>query len=104
MFVTMNRIKVRPEYWDQFEEHFRHRAGLVDNTPGFIRNLILRPDSPDAPHIVMTLWKGKDSFEKWTKSEAFVAAHRKAGHLPKDIYLEPGRLETFESVTDSDDA
>ncbi len=100
----MNRIRVRPEYRARFEEHFRQRAGLVDKTPGFIRNLILRPDSPDAPHIVMTFWEGKEAFEKWTGSKAFVEAHKRAGHLPRDIYLEPNRLETYESVIDSDDA
>ena len=36
MFVTMNRIPVRPEYAEQFEEAFRQRARLVDRMPGFI--------------------------------------------------------------------
>ena len=56
MFVTMNRIPVRPEYAEQFEEAFRQRARLVDRMPGFIRNLVLRPKNPGDPYVVCLLY------------------------------------------------
>ncbi|MDQ6996966.1 MAG: antibiotic biosynthesis monooxygenase [Mariprofundus sp.] len=46
MFVTMNRFTINPEYWDDFENRFKQRAGLVDGEPGFIRNAVT--DSGDA--------------------------------------------------------
>jgi len=57
VFVTMNRIPVRPEYREAFEEAFRQRARLVDRAPGFLRNLVLRPKNPEDPYIVLTFWE-----------------------------------------------
>jgi heme-degrading monooxygenase HmoA len=34
VFVTMNRVPVRPEYREAFEEAFRQRARLVDGRRG----------------------------------------------------------------------
>ncbi len=105
MFVTMSRIPVRKEHWDDVEDRFRHRLGLVDLAPGFVRNLVLRPagGSTDS-HIVMTLWENRESFENWTKSDAFIQAHYRIhqdARKAKEAFKGPGRLEIFESVTDS---
>src|SRR3712207_8836931 len=34
MITVANRIQVKPEYADAFEQRFRERAGLVDGMPG----------------------------------------------------------------------
>lgn len=101
MFVTMNRIPIRQGYEDVFAKRFRKRAGLVDQTPGFIRNMVLRPCDEDGCHIVLTLWESKEAFLAWTKSEAFRKAHRKAEDAPKAMFLGPAQLETYEVVCDS---
>jgi hypothetical protein len=62
VFVTMNRIPVRPEYREAFEEAFRQRARLVDRAPGFLRNLVLRPKNPEDPYIVLTFWESEAAF------------------------------------------
>ncbi len=104
MFVTMNRFTIAPEHWDDFEERFRQRAGLIDQEPGFIRNVVLRPvEGSCAEHIVMTLWRSRRDFEAWTRSESFRKAHQRAGTTPKQWFLAPNRLEIFESVSDSGD-
>jgi heme-degrading monooxygenase HmoA len=36
VFVTMNRIPVRPEYREAFEEAFRQRARLVGSVAYFV--------------------------------------------------------------------
>ncbi|VCU54967.1 Heme-degrading monooxygenase HmoB (plasmid) [Thermus thermophilus] len=102
MFVTMNRIPVRPEYAEQFEEAFRQRARLVDRMPGFIRNLVLRPKDPGDPYVVMTLWESEEAFRAWTESPAFKEGHARSGTLPKEAFLGPNRLEAFEVVLDSE--
>ena len=71
MFVTMNRIPVRPEYREAFEEAFRQRARLVDQAPGFLRNLVLRPKNPEDPYIVLTFWESEAAFWAWMESPAF---------------------------------
>ena len=101
MFVTMNRFTINPEYWDDFEERFRQRAGLIDGEPGFIRNTVLRPvESSSNQHVILTSWESQQDFENWTKSEAFRKAHEQAGRTPKAWFTGPGKLEVFESITD----
>ncbi|MDX8410324.1 MAG: antibiotic biosynthesis monooxygenase [Mariprofundaceae bacterium] len=102
MFVTMNRIDVHENQQDDFAERFRQRAGLVDGSPGFVRNMVLRPENPADPHIVMTFWENRPAFEAWTKSDSFRQAHAKAGQASGDMFRGPSKLEMFESVTDSD--
>jgi len=102
MFVTMNRFTIDPDHWEDFENRFKQRAGLVDGEPGFIRNAVLRPAEDNGrTHIVMTLWESRDAFLAWTKSESFKKAHAKAGQTPKEWFIAPTKLEMFEAVTDT---
>jgi len=102
MFVTMNRFTIDPDHWDDFENRFKQRAGLVDGEPGFIRNAVLRPqENTSDQHIVMTLWESRQAFEAWTRSDSFRQAHAKAGQTPKEWFAGPTRLEIFDAVTDS---
>ncbi len=102
MYVTMNRIPVTRDHWEAFEARFRNRAGLVDDAPGFIRNMVLRPENPDDPHIVMTFWESRSAFEAWTRSEAFATVHEKAHRPPQDMFRGQGRLECFIAVSDTE--
>jgi len=102
MFVVMNRIPVNEEFREDFEARFRERQGLVDQSPGFVRNLVLRPsDGSSEYHIVMTLWESREAFEAWTRSEAFARAHEKAKETPKAMFNGRNVLEMFEVVSDS---
>ena len=42
-FVVTNRIPVSREHEKEFEDRFRNRAHLIDRSPGFIKNQVLRP-------------------------------------------------------------
>jgi heme-degrading monooxygenase HmoA len=102
MFVVMNRISVNPEYQEQFEERFANRAGEVDKMKGFVRNQVLRPDQPDQPYIVLTVWESKEDFENWVNSEAFIKGHARSGSLPKEAFRGPSKLESFDIILDTD--
>lgn len=102
MFVTMNRIFVNDGYVNQFEDRFRERAHEVDKMEGFIRNLVLRPNSPDEPYVVMTFWKTENDFKNWVNSDAFRKGHAKSGTLPKEAFSTESHLETFEVFLDTD--
>jgi heme-degrading monooxygenase HmoA len=101
MFVVMNRIAVNQAFAEAFEDRFRHRAGEVDKMPGFIRNLVLRPVSPDDPYVVLTLWESREAFEAWTQSDAFRKGHSRSGTLPREAFAGPSRLEMFDVFADS---
>jgi len=102
MFVTMNRFTIHPDHWEDFENRFKQRAGLVDGEPGFIRNAVLRPaENSSEQHIVMTLWESREAFVAWTKSESFREAHARAAHSPKEWFIAPTKLEMFEAAIDT---
>ena len=101
MYVVMNRIPVNSDYTEQFEERFRNRAGEVDKMKGFIRNQVLRPDSPEDPYIVITYWQSKADFEAWVNSEAFQKGHAKSGTLPQEAFKGRSKLESFEVILDT---
>lgn len=101
MFVVMNRILVKPDYAEQFEERFRNRAGEVDKMKGFVRNQVLRPDNSDDPYIVLTYWESKADFEAWVNSEAFRQGHAKSGSLPREAFKGQSKLESFEVILDT---
>ncbi len=69
MYVVMNRVPVAPGWEHAFEERFRQRAGQVERNPGFVRMEILRPETPDAPYVVNTVWESEDAFQAWVGSE-----------------------------------
>lgn len=76
MLVVMNRITVAEGREADFEKTFMERDRAVDQMPGFIDLQVLRP-TEGRTYIVLTRWKSRQDFDKWTQSEAFIAAHRK---------------------------
>lgn len=101
MITVMNRIAVKPEYAEAFEERFRDRARLVDGMPGFVSNQVLRPVNPEEPYIVLTLWNSREEFEAWTRSDAFIQGHARSGSLSKEAFNGPNKLEIHEVFQDS---
>lgn len=102
MFVTINRIWVRPEYAQAFEEAFRTRARLVDRMPGFIRNLVMRPKNPSDPYLAVTFWETEEHFRAWVESPAFKEGHARSGTLPREAFSRPNQLESFEVFLDTE--
>src|SRR6185295_14272410 len=96
VITVANRIYVKQEYAEDFEQRFRERAGLVDQMPGFISNQILRPVNDGDPYVVFTMWKSRTDFLNWVRSDAFVKGHAQSGTLPKDAYFKGNVLELHE--------
>ena len=86
MITVANRIYVAPEYGARFEERFRERAGLVDQMPGFVSNMVLRPVNEGDPYVVFTVWESRADFLNWVRSDAFVKGHAQSGTLPKEAF------------------
>ncbi len=67
--------------------------------PGFVAFHLLRgPEAED--HTLFsshTVWRSREAFEAWTRSEAFRAAHKGAGGN-KPLYLGHPQFEGFEVI------
>lgn len=101
MITVANRLYVKPEYAAAFEKVFRERAGLVDKMAGFISNQVLRPVNEGDPYVVFTIWKSRDDFLAWVRSDEFAKGHAQSATLPRDAYAKANVLELHEVLQDS---
>jgi heme-degrading monooxygenase HmoA len=99
MFIAMNRFKVLPGGSDEFERVWTTRDTHLREVPGFLEFHLLRgPERDD--HVLYsshTVWRSREEFEAWTRSEAFRLAHRSAGGN-KPLYLGHPEFEGFEVI------
>ncbi len=99
MYIAMNRFKVAPGSEADFEHLWTSRDSHLRDVPGFVEFHLLRgPVKED--HVLYsshTIWADHASFEGWTKSEAFRAAHRNAGDN-RAMYLGHPEFEGFSVV------
>ena len=96
MFIAMNRFQVIRGEEDAFEQVWLNRDVHLDGVPGFVEFNLLRGE-PQEDHTLFsshTVWRSREDFEAWTKSDAFRAAHRDAGDN-KPLYLGHPRFEGF---------
>nr|MCS5618895.1 antibiotic biosynthesis monooxygenase [Myxococcota bacterium] len=77
MFIAMNRFRIALGREADFEEVWRSRESHLDEMPGFREFHLLRGpvDDEAALYASHTVWDDRASFEAWTKSENFRAAH-----------------------------
>ena len=99
MFIAMNRFKVIPAARADFENVWTKRDTYLHDVPGFIVFHLLRgPERED--HVLYsshTLWRSREAFEAWTRSEQFRLAHKDAGQN-KPLYLGHPYFEGFEVI------
>ncbi len=99
MFIAMNRFKVLPGAEAAFEQVWTSRDSHLRDVPGFVEFHLLRgPERDD--HVLYsshTIWRSRDAFEDWTRSEAFRAAHRDAGQN-RPLYAGHPEFEGFEVI------
>jgi heme-degrading monooxygenase HmoA len=97
MYIAMNRFRVAKGSEAAFEQVWLSRDTHLDNVPGFIEfHLLKGPEAEDHTlYASHTVWANHAAFEAWTRSEAFRAAHHKAGDN-KSLYLGHPQFEGFE--------
>ena len=97
MFIAMNRFQVVPGQERAFEEVWLGRDTYLEGVPGFVEFHLLRGDRYDDHTLYSshTIWRSRDDFEAWTRSEAFRQAHSGAG-ANKPLYLGHPRFEGFD--------
>jgi heme-degrading monooxygenase HmoA len=99
MFIAMNRFKVALGSEAEFEQVWTTRDTHLREVPGFLEFHLLRgPERDD--HVLYashTVWRSREDFEAWTRSEAFRLAHRSAGGN-KPLYLGHPEFEGFDVI------
>ncbi len=100
MFIAMNRFRINRGFEAEFERLWRERDSYLGEVPGFKSFALLKGPAYD-DHVLYashTVWKSRDAFDAWTRSEHFRRAHaqRKA---PRGTYQGHPNLELFEAVS-----
>jgi heme-degrading monooxygenase HmoA len=97
MFIAMNRFQVVKGSEEAFERMWQSRDSYLDEMAGFVEfHLLKGPEAEDHTlYASHTIWANHAAFEAWTKSEAFRAAHQRAGDN-KPLYLGHPQFEGFE--------
>ena len=98
-YVVANRVFVKQQYCEEFEQRFKNRAGQINQQPGFVLMEVLKPQSEDTPYVVLTHWQDEQAFRDWIGSDDFKLAHQNP--MAKDAFLEGGGLEKYEVVDTS---
>ncbi|RYZ55750.1 MAG: antibiotic biosynthesis monooxygenase [Sphingobacteriales bacterium] len=76
-FAAINYITCTPEYRERFEYLFGSRAKAIDELPGFIDMQVLKPAQEGDDYLIISYWETEDAFKNWTRSEAFIAGHKR---------------------------
>ena len=97
MFIAMNRFRVAKGCEGDFEHVWLSRDTHLDTVPGFVEfHLLKGPEAEDHTlYASHTVWESRGAFEAWTRSDAFRAAHQRAGEN-KPLYLGHPQFEGFE--------
>jgi heme-degrading monooxygenase HmoA len=97
MFIAMNRFHVKKGSEESFEHVWSSRDTHLHKVPGFVEFHLLKGPERDNYTLYSshTIWQSKATFEAWTKSEAFRAAHKDAGQN-SGLYLDHPQFEGFE--------
>lgn len=99
MYLTMNRFRVKQGREEAFETLWVTRDSHLKTVEGFVAFHLLRGDTAGGVTLYAshTMWRDREAFLAWTKSEAFRAAH-KGAKASDDLYDGPPVLECFDSV------
>ncbi len=99
MFIAMNRFQVKLGNEAEFERIWRERDIYLRDLPGFVEfHLLKGPKREDHTlYSSHTVWSSRETFEGWTRSEAFRKAHQNAGQH-RDLYLGGPNFEGFDVV------
>jgi heme-degrading monooxygenase HmoA len=97
VFIAMNRFQVNLGSEAEFEAVWLGRDSHLKGVPGFVSFELLRGPEREGVRLYAShsLWRSRDAFEEWTRSEAFRLAHKDAGGN-RGLYAGPPQFEGFD--------
>ena len=95
----MNRFKIVLGKEEEFEKVWRERDTHLNGGEGFKEFHLVKGETNNEYSLYAShsVGKSKNDFIYWSKSEAFILAHKNAGQH-RDLYLGAPNFEGFEVV------
>ena len=98
-YVVANRVFLKQQYSQEFEQRFKNRASQINKQSGFELMEVLKPQSENTPYVVLTHWENEQVFQDWIGSEDFKVAHQNP--MDKNAFLDGGGIEQYEVIISS---
>lgn len=99
MYLAMNRFTVLRDNAADFEDLWLGRESRLKDTEGFISFHMLKGPEEEGRVLYAshTVWESEAHFRAWTTSDAFRAAHARAGETRK-LHEGSPRFEGFRAI------
>ncbi|ATX67732.1 heme-degrading monooxygenase HmoA [Roseinatronobacter bogoriensis subsp. barguzinensis] len=99
MFIAMNRFTVPLENAEAFEALWLGRESHLDQMQGFVEFHMLKGPEAEGMRLYAshTVWASEEHFLAWTRSDAFRAAHARAGGTHK-LHAGAPQFEGFTAI------
>ncbi|SEP21617.1 Heme-degrading monooxygenase HmoA [Salinihabitans flavidus] len=99
MYLAMNRFTVPLENAAEFEDLWLSRESRLQDMEGFVSFHMLKGPEEDGTVLYAshTVWQTEEHFRAWTRSDAFRAAHSRAGESRK-LHQGSPRFEGFTAI------
>lgn len=99
MYLAMNRFTVLRDNATDFEDLWLGRESRLKDTEGFISFHMLKGPEEEGQVLYAshTVWESEAHFRAWTTSDAFRAAHARAGETRK-LHEGSPRFEGFRAI------
>lgn len=99
MYLAMNRFTVLRDNAADFEDLWLGRESRLKDTEGFISFHMLKGPEEEGQVLYAshTVWESEAHFRAWTTSDAFRAAHARAGETRK-LHQGSPRFEGFRAI------
>jgi predicted O-methyltransferase YrrM/heme-degrading monooxygenase HmoA len=100
MFIAMNRFKIKTEFSDMFETHWKTRNRFLDQSPGYIRFRLLRAKLPNSleveEFVSYTEWVDEECFLEWMIGPNSKRAHSgQESKFPHEGYMGPPEFKGY---------
>jgi len=99
VYLAMNRFTVLRDNAADFEDLWLGRESRLKDTEGFISFHMLKGPEEEGQVLYAshTVWESEAHFRAWTTSDAFRAAHARAGETRK-LHEGSPRFEGFRAI------
>lgn len=96
MYIVANRIPVASGWQNEFELRFSKRVGQINKQTGFVSMQVLKPETSEAPYVVLTTWENEEAFDIWLQSDDFKRSHQNP--FPKEAFTGKPAIEKYSVV------
>lgn len=103
MLIAMNKFTINKGFEDAFEQRWRDRKSLLDQSPGYMHFRLLKQalqKTETCEFISYTEWLSEKYFLAWTESQEIKRAHSSGAPMAQGMMAGPPEFRAYQVVLD----